>query len=200
MTGVGLREALLFLMAYLIGGIPFGLIFSRMKGVDLRQVGSGNIGATNALRGAGKGVAILTLLGDILKGTAAVALGRALEAGPEIEGILGILAVLGHNFPALLRFRGGKGVATSLGVILIYAPKAGILTVFIWLIVALVTRYSSLGALVSFGALPFVMWFIGYDGVRVAVAAFLAALIAARHHGNIRRLLAGTERKIGQKD
>ena len=199
MSGFGLREALLCLMAYLMGGIPFGLIFSRMKGVDLRKVGSGNIGATNVLRGAGKGAAALTLLGDILKGTAAVALGGAMGASAELQGVLGALAVLGHDFPAALGFRGGKGVATSLGVILIYLPRAGILTIVIWLIVAYASRYSSLGALLSFAALPLVAWGFGYGGFKVAVACFLTALLVARHHENIRRLLAGTERKIGSK-
>ena len=170
-----------------------------MKGVDLRAVGSGNIGATNALRGAGKTVAILTLLGDILKGAAAVALGRAFGVTEALQGVLGVLAVLGHDFPVFLGFRGGKGVATSLGVILIYSPGAGILTIVIWLIVVLVSRYSSLGALVSFAALPLVEWGLGYGGIKIAAACVLTALLVARHHENIRRLLAGTERKIGSK-
>lgn len=194
-----MTELMLCVLAYFIGGIPFGLIFSRIKGVDLRAVGSGNIGATNALRGAGKTVAALTLLGDLLKGTAAVAMGRAMGVSVGFEGMLGVLAVLGHNFPLLLGFKGGKGVATSIGVILIYMPKAGILTILIWLAVAAISRYSSLGALVSFFALPFAASGFGYGGRKSAVAGFLAVLLIVRHHQNIRRLIAGTESKIGSK-
>src|SRR3989304_1398915 len=139
-----MKPVLLIIYSYLLGSIPFGMVLAKMKGVDLRKVGSGNIGATNVLRAMGKGPALMTLLGDLLKGTAAVAAAKMLGVGAFYEGLAGLAAIAGHNFPVFLRFRGGKGVATSLGVILIYMPQVGILTVALWLATALITRYSSL--------------------------------------------------------
>ena len=127
----------LIIVSFLTGSIPFGIIVARIKGVDLKKVGSGNIGATNVLRSMGKSPAALTLLGDILKGTLAVALGRHFGVGAWYEGLIGISAILGHNFSVFLNFRGGKGVATSLGVLLIYSPLAALCTIVIWLAVAL---------------------------------------------------------------
>lgn len=190
---------LLILFSFILGSIPFGVIIARVKGIDLKKVGSGNIGATNVLRAMGKGSAILTLLGDMLKGAAAVAIGSYLSVGAAYEGAMGISAILGHNFSLFLSFKGGKGVATSIGVLLIYSPKVAILTLMIWLLMALMTKYSSLGAIMSFGVLPINVWLFDYSKVKLSVAAVIALLILARHIGNIERLIKGTERKLGKR-
>lgn len=194
-----MTEALVIAFSYLLGSVPFGIVFTWAKGVDLRSVGSGNIGATNVLRAAGKGPAVLTLLGDILKGAAAVALARALGLGASYEGLAALAAVAGHDFSVFLKFRGGKGVATSLGAVLIYAPQAGILTVVLWLVTVALTRYSSLGAIVSFALLPVIMILTGQAKLKAAVALALAALLLLKHSGNIKRLVEGTERRVGEK-
>ncbi len=188
----------LLILSFLMGSVPFGLLFSGAWGVDPRKTGSGNIGATNVLRAAGKAPAILTLLCDLLKGTAAVALGRAFGLGALEEGLLGLSAVVGHDFSIFLGLKGGKGVATSLGVLLIYAPLEGVAALLIWLVTVLLTRYSSLGAIVSFSLLPFVFLLLGHTGAMFAVALMLSALLILKHAGNIKRLLTGTERRIGE--
>lgn len=194
-----MERIILVIAAFVTGSIPFGVLFAKAKGVDLRQVGSGNIGATNALRNVGKAAGVLTLLGDMLKGTAAVALGKAFGVSPLYEGILGLAAILGHDFSVFLRFRGGKGVATSLGVILIYMPGAGILTLSVWMTTVLLTRYSSLGALVSFTVLPAGVALMRYPGEKLVLSVIISGLLVAKHSGNIKRLLNGTERRIGEK-
>jgi glycerol-3-phosphate acyltransferase PlsY len=193
------KLASLAALCFLIGSIPFGPLLARRRGVDLRKTGSGNIGATNVLRSVGKWAALFTLLGDALKGTAAVAMGKALGVGPLWEGIFGLLAVLGHDFSPFMRLRGGKGVATSLGVMLIYAPKAGMLTLLLWLISFSITRISSVGALVSFALLPVCMALLGYPGNKIAIAFFVTVLLVIRHSGNVRRILNGTERRVGER-
>ncbi|MDQ7787882.1 MAG: glycerol-3-phosphate 1-O-acyltransferase PlsY [Thermodesulfovibrionales bacterium] len=192
--------SVLFLAAFLLGSIPFGIIIAKIKGVDLKKVGSGNIGATNVLRSLGKWPAAITLCGDILKGTLAVALARYFEAGPVWEGFIGISAILGHNFSVFLGFRGGKGVATSLGVLMIYSPLAAFLTLIIWLAVVVLTKYSSLGALISFALLPLNVFLFdtGYKG-KLLITLLIAVIIFLRHRENLKRLLQGTERKIGQR-
>ena len=124
----------LILFAFLLGSIPFGVVVAKVYGVNLKKVGSGNIGATNVLRAMGKGPALLTLVGDVLKGSLAVVAGRYFLHSASLEGIIGLSAIVGHNLSLFLRFRGGKGVATSIGVLLIYSPKAGVLTVILWLL------------------------------------------------------------------
>jgi len=193
-----IKIALLIIFAFILGSIPVGVIIARVKGVDLKKVGSGNIGATNVLRSLGKGPAALTLIGDILKGTGAVALAGYFEVGPLYEGLTGLSAVLGHNFSLFLGFRGGKGVATSIGVLLLYTPQIALLTLIIWLVVVLITKYSSLGALVSFGLLP-LNTALFESKEKLPVAILMAAFIIIRHRDNIQRLLKGTERKIGQR-
>jgi glycerol-3-phosphate acyltransferase PlsY len=190
---------LLGTVSFLIGSIPFGPLFARRRGIDLRKTGSGNIGATNVLRSVGKKEAILTLLGDVLKGTSAVAIGRAFGVGPLYEGVFGLCAIMGHDFSLFMRFKGGKGVATSFGVILLYTPKAGILTLIIWIATVLITRISSTGALVSFALLPLGIMFFGYETDKLAVALILSCLLIFKHSGNIKRLLKGTERRIGER-
>jgi len=182
-------------IAYLIGSIPFGLLLTRAAGLgDIRKVGSGNIGATNVLRTGNKGLAALTLVLDGAKGAVAVLL--ALRYGPEMGVIAAALAVIGHVFPVWLKFKGGKGVATAIGVLLGLAWPVGLLVCGTWLLVAAVFRYSSLASLVSLAAAPAYAWYLA-GPQRVELAIFVAALVWLRHHQNIRRLLKGEEPKIG---
>jgi glycerol-3-phosphate acyltransferase PlsY len=181
-----------------LGAIPFGVILTRVAGLgDIRQVGSGNIGATNVLRTGHKGLAAATLLGDALKGTAAVLIGWSF--GPNAALLAALGAFLGHLFPVWLRFRGGKGVATFLGCLLGLQPLAALAFAAVWIAVAFVSRYSSLSALVASAVAPPVLWLLGGSGM-AAMTTLLAALLWWRHAENIRRLLAGTEGRIGQKN
>lgn len=193
---------LLMLASFLIGAVPTGLLIAKSRGIDLRKVGSGNIGATNVLRAMGKEAALLTLIGDIAKGALPVALARAVgfaEHHVLYEGLCGLAAIIGHDFSPFLRFRGGKGVATSIGVLLVFSPYVGLFTVTLWLMTARRTRYSSLSALVSFGLLPLSVYVIDYSKDRMMIAAAVTALLFIRHAGNIRRLIQGTETKIGER-
>jgi acyl phosphate:glycerol-3-phosphate acyltransferase len=187
-------SALLF--GYLCGSVPFGMVLTRAAGgPDLRSVGSGNIGATNVLRTGRKGLAAATLLGDMLKGTFAVLLTRyALGADVAIAAAVG--AFLGHLFPVWLRFRGGKGVATYIGVLLGIAWPAAVVFCVVWLAVAAATRYSSLAALVGSLAAPAFLWWRG-DVADARAFLLLSALLWIMHRGNIERLLHGTETRIG---
>jgi acyl phosphate:glycerol-3-phosphate acyltransferase len=190
-----LLAALIF--GYLLGSIPFGLIFTRMAGLgDVRKIGSGNIGATNVLRTGRKGLAAATLLGDALKGTAAVLI--AAQWGPQFATVAALGAFMGHLFPVWLKFRGGKGVATFIGVLIGLKPLAALIFVLIWIGVAFASRYSSLSALVASAATPVVLWFLGEPGM-AGTTIILVALLWWKHSQNISRLLAGTEGKIGQK-
>lgn len=195
-----IKNIILLSVAFVLGSIPFGIITAKVKGIDLKKVGSGNIGATNVLRSLGKWPAIATLIGDILKGTLAVAIGKLSGAEPLYEGLIGMSAILGHNFSMFLGFRGGKGVATSLGVLFIYMPHAATVTLFIWLVVVLVTKYSSLGAIVSFALLPLgALLTEPQDKTKLFISLLMSFLLIIRHRDNIRRLMKGTERKIGQQ-
>ncbi|SNY93904.1 acyl-phosphate glycerol-3-phosphate acyltransferase [Cohaesibacter sp. ES.047] len=190
-----LITALIF--GYVLGSTPFGLILTRFAGLgDVRSIGSGNIGATNVLRTGNKLVAALTLLGDLLKGTLAVLIAN--EWGGETAHVAGMGAFLGHLFPFWLGFKGGKGVATFLGVLLgLYWPGF-LLFGFVWLATAYITRYSSLSALIASGLTPFAM--IGFGEWQLAeLFAVLAALLWLKHKSNINHLANGTESKIGQK-
>jgi len=187
-------------LGYVSGSIPFGLLIGKAsKGVDVRGIGSGNIGATNVLRAAGKGAAALTLALDMLKGWAPVALGRMVGASDALVAGVALAAFLGHLYPVFLRFRGGKGVATFLGVLLALLPKVAFLVAGVWLLIAAVFRYSSLAAVVAAAASPPLVWLL--DGRRgfVALAVVLSGFILIRHGENMRRLLAGEERRIGQR-
>jgi glycerol-3-phosphate acyltransferase PlsY len=193
-------NGILLLVAYLLGSVPFGLLVARLQGnVDLRLVGSGNIGATNVLRAVGKGAAALTLLGDIGKGAAAVGLARWLGASSVLLAAVALAAVLGHLFPVFLGFRGGKGVATTLGVVLVAMPAVGGLLLLVWLVVAVVWRFSSLAALAAAAALPLLAWLFDGRPAMLVLGVLLTMLLFWRHLENIRRLLDGTEGKIGQK-
>ena len=184
-------------LAYLLGSVPFGLVLTRLAGTeDIRQIGSGNIGATNVLRTGKKGLALLTLLLDGGKGMAAVLL--AAHFAPEATAFAGFAALLGHVFPVWLRFKGGKGVATSIGVMIGAAWPAGLLATAIWIATVLLSRYSSLGAIVAISLLaPLAYVFNSPETLPLALA--LTALVLVKHAANIRRLLNGTEPKIGKK-
>jgi glycerol-3-phosphate acyltransferase PlsY len=193
-----LKTALLIICAFVMGSIPVGVIVAKTKGIDLKKIGSGNIGATNVLRSLGKGPAALTLFGDMLKGALAVALGKYFGLGTFYQGLIGLSAILGHNFSLFLGFRGGKGVATSLGVFLLYSPQTALITFIIWIVVVLTTKYSSLGALISFGLLPLTIILLDSKD-KLPVAVLVTLFILIRHTDNIRRLIKGTERKIGER-
>ena len=184
-------------LGYALGSIPFGLILTRFAGLgDVRAIGSGNIGATNVLRTGRKGLAAATLLGDALKGTAAVLIAKNLGEGPALAAGLG--AFLGHLFPVWLGFKGGKGVETFIGVLIAFSPPALGVFAAIWLGLAFALKYSSLAALAASAATPLVLWAIGAPSQ--AVLFFLmAVLLWWRHAPNIRRLASGTEGRIGQK-
>lgn len=187
-------------VGYLLGSIPFGMILTRLTGgPDLRSIGSGNIGATNVLRTGNKKLAALTLLGDMLKGTAAVLLAAALFGSREAGLVAGFGAFLGHLFPVWLRFRGGKGVATFLGILIALKGSIALIFAAIWLSIAYLTRYSSLSALVASLLTPLLLLFWVRDARAALLMAVLTLLLWFMHRSNIARLLAGREGKIGQK-
>ena len=185
-----------FVVAYLIGSVPFGLILTRIAGAgDLRAIGSGNIGATNVLRTGRKGLAIATLILDVLKGALPVWLaGRYF--GPDMAVVAGLGAVVGHCFPVWLKFLGGKGVATALGVVVVLTPLAALIAVVLFIAITALTRYVSLGSILAAASTCVVAYLLGHVQAAELYLA-LAALITAKHAGNIRRLLTGTEAKLG---
>ena len=188
---------LAFPVGYLFGSIPFGLVLTKLAGTqDLRSIGSGNIGATNVLRTGRKGLASATLLGDALKGTVAVLVMYRLW-GQDHAILAALGAFLGHLFPVWLQFKGGKGVATYIGILLALAWPAAIAFCLIWLAVAALTRYSSLAALVASLATPFVLWMLD-DRQEAQLFALLTVLLWLMHRENIMRLIRGTEGKIGK--
>jgi glycerol-3-phosphate acyltransferase PlsY len=185
------------LFGYLLGSIPFGLLLTKAAGIgDIRGIGSGNIGATNVLRTGRKGLAAATLVLDALKGAAVVLIVRALAA-EDIALYAGLAAVLGHMFPVWLRFKGGKGVATGLGVLIAAFWPAGIAACAVWLLVAGTVRISSAAALAAFATAPLAALILENFGV-VKLAFTIAVLVFVRHQANIRRLIAGTEPRIGR--
>jgi glycerol-3-phosphate acyltransferase PlsY len=195
MTGL---NVLAIALGYVLGSIPFGLILTRLAGTaDLRTIGSGNIGATNVLRTGNKGLAAATLLLDMLKGTAAVIIAGAF-GGPTAAMLAAVAAFLGHLFPVWLKFKGGKGVATYIGVLLgLYWPAA-LAFCAIWLAVAFASRYSSLAALVASALIPPLLLWAQHLELAV-VFAILSALLWIKHRANIKRLMNGTEGRIGAK-
>jgi len=187
--------AFLCVAAFLIGSIPIGQIIAASRGIDLQKVGSGNIGATNVLRTTGKLPALFTLIGDFAKGMAVVLLAGFFDIGVLHQGVMGIIAVLGHNFSIFLKFKGGKGVATSLGVLSIYAPLAALVTVILWLMTVALTRYSSLGAVISFCSLPLSIFLLD-SKEKLPIAIIMSIILLVRHRDNIKRLIAGTESRV----
>ena len=198
--------SLFLVLAYLIGSVPFAVVVSRVFGLaDPRSFGSGNPGATNVLRTGNKKAALLTLLGDAAKGVFAVWLARSL--GPQwfdngtlplVVALVGLAALLGHVFPVFLGFKGGKGVATAAGVLLALNPWLGLGTLLAWLVVAVLTRYSSLASVCAAVFAPLAaIWVIGFRAEILGIVA-MSAILIWRHAGNIQRLLAGTEDRIGE--
>ena len=188
-------------IGYFLGSIPFGLVITRCAGLgDIRKIGSGNLGATNVLRTGKKKLALLTLLLDAGKGGIAIVIVNHIfhDSGKDAEFSIfaGIAAVIGHNFPVWMRFQGGKGVATTLGILLVIAWPVGLATCITWVIVAAISRYSSLSAIISLVASPFYALYLDREEVFV-LASFLAILVIVRHHENIRKLITGREQKIG---
>ncbi|PWJ85796.1 acyl-phosphate glycerol-3-phosphate acyltransferase [Pseudaminobacter salicylatoxidans] len=190
-----LFAALIF--GYLLGSIPFGLLITRAAGLgDVRSIGSGNIGATNVLRTGNRKLAALTLLLDALKGTAAVLLARLYA--PETALLAGFGAFLGHLFPIWLGFKGGKGVATYLGVLIGLAWQGALVFAVVWLLIAYLTRYSSLAALIAAIGVPVALYVLGLRDIAI-LFAIMSVIVFIKHHANISRLLAGTESRIGAK-
>ena len=199
------------LASYFLGSIPSGYLAGRARGVDIRTQGSGNIGATNVFRILGRGLGITVLLADGLKGWCAVALipGLALRWFPPPAGSLpnldylsivaGIAAVLGHNYTCWLRFKGGKGIATSAGVVAALLPQALLISMAVWIIVCLVSRYVSVASIAAALVLPFGAWYAGRGWAMVSVAALLGGMAIYKHKANMKRLLAGTENRLGRK-
>jgi acyl phosphate:glycerol-3-phosphate acyltransferase len=182
--------------AYLLGSVPTGLLLGKFYGIDVRQEGSGNIGATNLYRTMGRKVGIITLLGDCLKGMLPVLLVWKLGMGEPMQAWVGLAAFFGHVFSIFLLFKGGKGVATALGVYLALAPLAvlGALAAFVLLV--LIWRYISLGSIVAAAVMPLIIWFIPHSQQLLITTALISATVIIKHHANISRLVAGTESKF----
>lgn len=198
--------SLLTLLAYLIGSVPFGLLLAKTRGVDIRTVGSGNIGATNVLRTLGKPLGITCFVLDVLKGYLPAKLLPLIATllcpnavGPNIGILFGAAAILGHNFPVFLKFKGGKGVATSAGVLLGVAPLAVGIGLLTWAVVFFVSGYVSLGSIVASLAVIATAWIAGYATVTATALTLLGALSIWRHRSNIQRLMAGTENRFEKK-
>jgi acyl phosphate:glycerol-3-phosphate acyltransferase len=182
--------------AYLLGSIPVGLVLARLKGQDPRKVGSGNIGATNVMRAAGKTLGIITLLGDILKGFIPTGLAILYGLSPVFVVFIGLAAFLGHLFPVYLRFKGGKGVATALGVFLALEPVAIPILLIVFIAVLLLWRYVSLGSLVGTALMPVLLLLFGAPVEYVVGSLIVGVFIYWKHRENIRRIMAGTESKF----
>ncbi|MDB6111764.1 MAG: putative rane protein [Pedosphaera sp.] len=199
------------LVAYLLGSIPSGYLAGRAKGIDIRSVGSGNIGATNVFRILGKPAGIIVLVVDGLKGWVSVALvpdlvvrllapGHWSESGSEyLKIIAGMSAILGHNYTCWLKFKGGKGIATSAGVVAALIPQAFVIAVIVWVVVCLLTRYVSVASITAAAVLPLATWAVHQSPRMIVIAAVMAALAIYKHKANIQRLMQGTENKIGAK-
>ena len=183
--------------AYLLGSIPFSFLVARRGGVDVRAVGSGNVGATNVLRSVGKAAGILAFVLDFAKGSAASWLARETVGGFVFPSLAAVVAVLGHMHPVWLRFRGGKGVATGAGAFLPLAPLATLGAVVLFAAIAFATRYVSLGSIIASASLGALAYLTGTPAPVPLAAAFVAALIAWKHRENVRRLARGTERRMG---
>lgn len=185
------------LIGYLLGSIPFGLLFTKAAGLgDVRNIGSGNIGATNVLRTGNRKLALATLLCDALKGAVAALVFASIS--PLAGLVAGFFAFLGHLFPVWLKFKGGKGVATYIGVVFAIFWQGGFVFLGVWLLSAFITRYSSLSALLAIIIVPIIAFFMATTAVTLTLV-LMAVLIIAKHKGNISRLISGQESKIGSK-
>ena len=196
--GFAATNAAALVIGYLLGSIPFGLLLTRAAGLgDIRQIGSGNIGATNVLRTGNKGLAAATLLLDAAKGAVAVLIARY-YLGETPAMLAGLAAFIGHIFPVWLGFKGGKGVATYLGVLAALAWQCALVFALLWLTVAAATRISSLAAIIATIASPIAAWILG-DADLAAVVALMSLIVLIKHRANIERLIAGEEPRIGSK-
>lgn len=189
------------IVGYVVGSLPLGFALARRGGVDLRRVGSGNVGATNVYRSAGRGLGVLVMLLDVGKGAGGVWLARALVPGGEEVGdaAAGLGAVVGHVYPVWLRLAGGKGVAVACGVFAVLAPLATAVAAAVFALATMLTRYVSLGSVLATVTLPLVEWTRAGEGPIALAAVVAAALILFRHRGNLARLARGTERRLGQR-
>jgi glycerol-3-phosphate acyltransferase PlsY len=191
---------LVLAVVYLIGSIPIGFLVARAAGgFDIRGKGSGNIGATNVLRTLGPVPAVLTLLGDVAKGYVAVRVAEVIGPEPTWGAFGAVLAIVGNCWPIFLHFKGGKGVATALGAFLALTPKAILLAMVVWIVLTAAFRYVSLASILACVALALGAWLFGYTPMYAVAAACAAALIVWRHHENVKRLLSGTERRLGER-
>lgn len=186
-------DIVLIIAAYLLGSVPSGYVLGRSVGVDVRKAGSGNVGATNVARVAGKTHGILTLVADAAKGAIPVLVAQQLGMTLPVTLLVGVAAFLGHLFPVFLLFKGGKGVATALGVFLVLAPWITLLLLVVFATVAWSSRFVSLGSISAAVAAPVALWFAAYPPPVVQMSAFLATMVILRHRSNIKRLLTGTE-------
>ena len=192
-------EALLVIFSYLLGSVPSGLIIGKLSGLDVRKAGSGNIGATNVARLLGKTGGLLTLVGDTAKGFIPVLVVQQMGFSYSVTALVGVAAFLGHLYPIFLKFKGGKGVATSFGVLLGLAPLATMILLVVFAAVAFTTRIVSLSSMGTAVAAPLVLWLFYYFPSYVIVTAFMALMIVFRHYANIQRLLNGTEPRFGTR-
>ncbi|MBA4419047.1 MAG: acyl-phosphate glycerol 3-phosphate acyltransferase [Syntrophus sp. (in: bacteria)] len=192
-----MNQYLLIFCAYLIGSIPIGVILAKIKGKDPRKVGSGNIGATNVMRAAGKTLGIITLLGDILKGVIPTLL--AVHAGLPVIliGVVGFATFIGHLYPVFLKFKGGKGVATALGVYLVLSPLAILASILLFILVLLKWRFVSAGSIAGTALVPLTLYMLKAPGEYVCLSLVVGILILVKHKDNIKRLMAGTESRMG---
>ncbi len=199
MTGDGtsvVAQVIVVAVAYLIGSIPTGLLLGKLYGIDVRKEGSGNIGATNLYRTVGRKVGIFTLIGDCLKGLLPVLMVKASAFPPELAAWVGLAAFCGHVFSLFLKFRGGKGVATALGVFLALAPVAVTIAIALFAVMMFVWRYVSLGSISAAAVMPLAVYLLGGSRTITLVAAVIALIVIARHHENLSRLLSGTESRF----
>ncbi len=191
-------KTVFLILSYLAGSIPFGFVLTRYyAGIDIRAKGSGNIGFTNVLRVVGKKAAFLTLAGDTLKGFLPVVAAKLFFNDNNLAAAAGIISIIGHDFPVFLRFKGGKGVATSFGALFGLMPFAGVFTLAIWLTVFYLWKYSSLAAITSYLILPLIIVFVDFTSTNIVFALLITILLLIKHVKNIKRLLNGTESKIG---
>ena len=193
-------DALLVPAGYLLGSIPIGYLLARRAGIDVRAVGSGNVGATNVARSAGRRLGLWTLVGDVLKGAIAVALARAIASSEAIIGATAVAAVAGHAFPVFLAFRGGKGVATGLGVLLVLAPAAAPVPLVAFATTFALSRIVSLASLAAAVTAPIAIFGFGYASATVVAALAIAGLVVWRHAENLARIRAGTEARFRARD
>jgi glycerol-3-phosphate acyltransferase PlsY len=182
--------------AYLLGSIPTGLLLGRLYGIDVRKEGSGNIGATNLYRTAGRKVGIMTLAGDCLKGMVPVILAWKLGVIEPMQAWIGLAAFCGHVFSIFLLFKGGKGVATALGVYLALSPLAVLGALIVFILLVFIWRYISLGSIVAAALMPLIIYFLPHCTELLVATVFISAIVIIKHHANISRLVAGTESKF----